>query len=107
MLCATVVLADGRIIRAGRPVIKNVAGFDLAKLFIGSHGTLGLLADITLKVIAQPRLRRSLIVPVDDLRHGLMWTRQLYPISLVASALILGRSESVLPTESRCADTCG
>ncbi len=96
VLCATVVLADGRIVRAGRPVIKNVAGFDLVKLFIGSHGTLGLLTDITLKVTAQPRLRRSLIVPVDDLRHGLMWARQLYPISLVASAIILGRSDSIL-----------
>jgi len=96
VLCATVVLADGRIIRAGRPVIKNVAGFDLVKLFVGSYGTLGLLADITLKVSARPRQRRSLIIPVDDLRHGLMWARRLYPISLAASAIVLGRSDSVL-----------
>ncbi len=96
VLCAIVVLADGHIIRAGRPVIKNVAGFDLVKLFIGSYGTLGLLADITLKVTARPRQRRSLIIPVDDLRHGLMWARQLYPISLVASAILLGRSDSII-----------
>src|SRR5256714_1097448 len=46
VLCATVALADGRVIRAGRPVIKNVAGFDLVKAFVGSHGTLGLIADV-------------------------------------------------------------
>src|SRR5579884_1987411 len=38
VLCATVVLADERIIRLGRPLVKNVAGFDLTKLFVGSHG---------------------------------------------------------------------
>jgi D-lactate dehydrogenase (cytochrome) len=98
VLCATVVLADGRVIRAGRPVIKNVAGYDLVKLFIGARGTLGLLADITLKVTGLPRARRSLIVPLDDLRHGLMWARQLYPLSLAASAIVLVSSGSILET---------
>jgi D-lactate dehydrogenase (cytochrome) len=98
VLCATVALAGGRVIRAGRPVIKNVAGYDLVKLFIGSRGTLGLLADITLKVSGLPRARRSLVVPVNDLRYGLIQARQLYPRSLVASAIVLVRSERILET---------
>jgi glycolate oxidase subunit GlcD len=98
VLCATVALADGRVIRAGRPVIKNVAGYDLVKLFTGSRGTLGLLADITLKVTGLPRARRSLAVPVDDLRYGLILARQLYPRSLVASAILLVGSEGLLET---------
>jgi hypothetical protein len=85
----TVALPDGRVIRAGRPVMKNVAGFDLVKLFIGSHGTLGLITEATLKYAAQPRARRTLFLPVEDLRHGLLQARQLLPSSLVASAIAL------------------
>src|SRR5579884_358085 len=95
VLCATVALADGRVIRVGRPVIKNVAGFDVVKVFTGSRGTLGLLTEITLKTAAQPRLRRTLCVPVSDLRHGLIWARQLYPRSLVASAILLCRLSAI------------
>ncbi len=91
VLCATVALADGRIIRTGRPIVKNVAGYDLTKAFIGSHGTLGLLTDVTLKVIVQPRTKRTLLIPVDDLRHGLIWARQLLPLTLTASAIVLSK----------------
>jgi glycolate oxidase subunit GlcD len=89
VLCATVALADGRVIRTGRPVIKNVAGYDLTKAFIGSHGTLGLLSDITLKFVAPPRSRRTLLVPIDDLRYGLLYARKLLPLALVASGIVL------------------
>ncbi|HLJ35576.1 MAG TPA: FAD-linked oxidase C-terminal domain-containing protein, partial [Ktedonobacteraceae bacterium] len=89
VLCGTVALADGRLVRVGRPVIKNVAGYDLTKVFVGSYGTLGLLTDITLKVVAQPRARRTLLVPFEDLRHGLRYARSLLPLALIASALVL------------------
>ena len=49
MLAATVVLPDGTLVRAGRPLVKNVAGYDLAQLFVGAQGTLGFLVDVTLK----------------------------------------------------------
>jgi len=89
VLCATAALADGRVIRTGRPVVKNVAGYDLTKAFIGARGTLGLLADVTLKIAAPPRARRTLLVPVDDQRRGLLWARSVLPIALVASAIVL------------------
>ncbi len=89
VLCATTVLADGRVIRTGRPVIKNVAGYDLTKVFIGSHGTLGLITDVTLKIAVQPRAQRTLLLPLDDLRHGLAWARKLLPLALIASAIVL------------------
>ncbi len=49
-----VVLADGRIIKSGGKVVKNVAGYDLAKLFIGSRGTLGVVVEATFKLRPLP-----------------------------------------------------
>jgi glycolate oxidase subunit GlcD len=90
-LCATVALADGRVIRTGRPLVKNVAGYDLTKLFVGSHGTLGLITDVSFKITAQPRMCKSLLVPVQDLRYGLIWAREILPFALTASGIILSK----------------
>ena len=49
-----VVAADGQLIRAGGKVVKNVAGYDLVKLYIGSLGTLGIIVDATLKLAPRP-----------------------------------------------------
>jgi glycolate oxidase FAD binding subunit len=46
----TVVLSDGTVAKAGGKVIKNVAGYDLAKLFAGSFGTLGLIATVSVRL---------------------------------------------------------
>jgi glycolate oxidase subunit GlcD len=89
VLYATVALADGRLIRTGRPLTKNVAGYDLTKALIGSYGTLGLLSEITLKIWPWPRARRSLLLPLEDLRQGLIWARRLLPLALVSSGLLL------------------
>lgn len=89
LLAMTVVMPDGRIIRAGKPVVKNVAGYDLPKLEIGAHGTLGLIADVSLKLLPLPRRRASLVVPVQTLSEGLTHGSKLLRICLVASALLL------------------
>jgi glycolate oxidase FAD binding subunit len=64
----TVVLADGTVARSGGYVIKNVAGYDLAKLFHGSLGTLGVIAEVVLRVYPIPKATRTVAVecPPDE-----------------------------------------
>jgi FAD/FMN-containing dehydrogenase len=50
LLGTQVALADGRIVKSGGKVVKNVAGYDLAKVFVGSRGTLGVMAEATFKL---------------------------------------------------------
>jgi D-lactate dehydrogenase (cytochrome) len=89
VMAMTVALPDGRVIRAGRPVVKNVAGYDMPKLLIGSHGTLGLITDVTLKLSPLPRGRRTLALPVADLTQGLQWAAATVPAWLVVSSVVL------------------
>lgn len=56
-----VVLADGRAIKAGGNVVKNVAGYDLCKLFTGSYGTLGLITELTFKLRPLPTESRTVV----------------------------------------------
>jgi glycolate oxidase FAD binding subunit len=54
LIGTTAVLGDGTIARSGGRVVKNVAGYDLNKLFVGSLGTLGVLIELTFKVLPRP-----------------------------------------------------
>jgi glycolate oxidase FAD binding subunit len=58
----TIVLADGTVARSGGHVIKNVAGYDLAKVLHGSYGTLGVLAEVVLRLHPVPKRTATLAI---------------------------------------------
>jgi len=62
----TVILPDGTVAKSGGKVVKNVAGYDLGKLFTGSFGTLGLIVETTFRLHAGPRAREVIVVDVND-----------------------------------------
>jgi glycolate oxidase FAD binding subunit len=62
----TFALTDGRIVKAGGHVVKNVAGYDLGKLVSGSFGTFGAIVDATFKLLPIPQASATLDAAYDD-----------------------------------------
>lgn len=62
-----VVMPDGEVIRTGGQTIKNVTGYDLTKLLIGSEGTLGIITEATLRLIPKPLDTKTAMIIFDDL----------------------------------------
>jgi glycolate oxidase FAD binding subunit len=85
----TVVLADGTVAHAGGKVVKNVAGYDLGKLFCGSLGTLGLIAEVTFRL--HPRPAAAAVVTLAVERPGQVGeaVQRLLRSTLVPSAVEL------------------
>jgi glycolate oxidase FAD binding subunit len=59
------VAAEGTVVKAGGPTVKNVSGFDLCRLFVGSLGTLALLAEVVLRTRPRPAVERWLAGKAD------------------------------------------
>ncbi|KLU60617.1 putative FAD-linked oxidoreductase [Peptococcaceae bacterium CEB3] len=61
------VLPDGRVLKVGGKTVKNVTGYDLTKLFVGSEGTLGVFTELTLRLIPLPESKRTMLAVFDDI----------------------------------------
>jgi glycolate oxidase FAD binding subunit len=75
LLEARYVSAEGEIVKAGGPTVKNVSGYDLCRLLVGSLGTLGLIAEVVLRTRPMPATSRWLSGPADPFvtRTRLYW----------------------------------
>jgi glycolate oxidase FAD binding subunit len=66
LIGTTAVLADGTVAKAGGKVVKNVAGYDLGKLYTGAHGTLGVVVSTTWRLHPVPPARRAVTLDLPD-----------------------------------------
>jgi D-lactate dehydrogenase (cytochrome) len=67
VLCLTVVLADGRVVRTARRARKSAAGYDLTRLIIGSEGTLGIITEVTVRLYGIPEAISAAVCPFATL----------------------------------------
>jgi glycolate oxidase FAD binding subunit len=92
------VRADGKIAKAGGRVVKNVAGYDLMKLFTGAYGTLGILTEVTLRVYPLPTASATAIL-TGDIKSLAEVARTLLGSSLTPTAVDLVSTATSLELE--------
>ena len=70
VMALEVVLADGRVARFGSSCVKDVAGYSMKDVFIGSEGTLGIVTEVLLRLVPRPPARRTLLALYDRIEDA-------------------------------------
>lgn len=65
-----IVLPNGEIIRTGGKLAKDVAGYDLTRLYVGAEGTLGIITEVILKLVPMPETKKTMLVLYHDLEEA-------------------------------------
>jgi glycolate oxidase FAD binding subunit len=82
-----VVRADGSIFKGGSKVVKNVAGYDMPKLFVGSLGTLGIIVEATFRLYPVPESSKTCVAVIKSLDEAHGAVKSLINSNLVINAL--------------------
>jgi glycolate oxidase FAD binding subunit len=91
LIGVTIVRADGAVAKAGGKVVKNVAGYDLGKLFAGSWGTLGVITEAVFRLNPVPAASRWITIPAADSRALGGLVQQVIHSQVVPSAIEVER----------------
>ena len=97
----TVVLPDGEIVREGASVSKTSSGYSLLDLMIGSEGTLGIITEMTLKVITPPETTMSMIIPYPTLEEAIAAVPKLFAAHLDPQALEFMEKDVTMDTQKQ------
>lgn len=89
LLGTRIALADGRVIKTGGRVVKNVAGYDMNKLVVGSLGTLGVITEVSLKLRPVSPATQTLLIGFAGLEQGLAAAEAVLNSELVPASVVL------------------
>lgn len=87
-----VVLANGGVLRTGGPIHKNKTGFDLISLFVGSEGMLGIVTEITLRLVPLPPARATLSAAFATLSQAAASVQEIFAGGFLPSSLEIADS---------------
>jgi len=82
-----VVLPDGRIAHFGNACVKDVAGYSMKDLFIGSEGTLGIITEVLLKVVPRPAARRTMLASYDRMEDAAQTVSDIIAAKIIPCTL--------------------
>jgi len=89
VLALEAVLADGQVIHTGSKAVKNVVGYDLTQLLVGSEGTLAIITEITLRLIPKPAAHATLLAEFADITDAVDAVTELIHRRVVPAAVEL------------------
>ena len=87
IMALEVVMADGDILKTGSRAVKDVTGYDLTHLICGSEGTLGVITQITTKLIPKPETKKTLITTFDTLEGASNMVSSIIGAGIVPTTL--------------------
>lgn len=82
-----VVLPNGEILRTGGKLAKDVAGYDLTRLFVGSEGTLGVITEATLKLLPLPEAKKTMLALYQDLEAAARSVSKIIASKIIPATL--------------------
>jgi FAD/FMN-containing dehydrogenase len=80
---------DGEIVGMGGKTVKNVSGYDISKLMIGARGSLGILCEMTLRLLPLPECVGTSIVSFSSLSKAVTYTQRIFDSDLIPAAVEL------------------
>ncbi|MBN1402189.1 MAG: FAD-binding protein [Anaerolineae bacterium] len=95
-----VVLANGDVMELGGKLVKNVAGYNLIQLIVGSEGTLGIVTEIVLRLLPLPAAQIDLLVPYDDFQNAADTVADIIARGIVPTTLEFMERECVKASEA-------
>ena len=101
VLGVEVVLADGSVVRLGSRTHKNKTGFDLARLFVGSEGLLGVVTEATLKLLPLPPFRACLGTGFGSMKDAARAIRAIFSAGVLPSALEVADAFTLAAAQKR------
>ncbi len=95
----TVVLADGEVLRTGGKPVKDVTGYDMNGLFTGSEGTLGIITEALLRLVAKPKYARTALVEFASLEDASASVNAILQSGIVPATLELMDQTAIICVE--------
>jgi glycolate oxidase len=96
-----IVLADGTVVRLGSRTHKNKTGFDLARMFVGSEGLLGVVTEATLKLLPRPPYRAALAAGFSSTRDATRAIRAIFAAGFLPCALEVADAFTLAAAQKR------